>query len=142
MKFRRKNDSPLSVFSPLLRSILLSGALLTATVVSLNLWMLHKDWHETVDKAEDMAVNLSLSQARQADDTFLQTDIALREVQRELEKQMATTDVDGETLSQTMRQLQSRLPQLHGLFYYDAQGTWVATSMSSVPPGIDNSDRE
>lgn len=142
MKFRRKNDSPPSVFSPLLRSIILSGSLLTATVISLNLWMLHEDWHETVDKAEDMAVNLSLSQARQADDTFLQTEIALREVQRELEKQMATTDVEGEALSQTMRQLQSRLPQLHGLFYYDNQGTWVATSMRSVPPGIDNSDRE
>ncbi|MGD9426972.1 diguanylate cyclase [Pantoea sp. NSTU24] len=142
MKFRHKNDSPPSVISPLLRSIILSGVVLTATVVSLNLWMLREDWYETVGKAEDMAVNLSLSQARQADDTFLQTEIALREVQRELEKQMAATEVDGEALSQTMRLLQSRLPQLHGLFYYDAQGTWVATSMSSVPPGIDNSDRE
>ncbi|WP_288475013.1 sensor domain-containing diguanylate cyclase [uncultured Pantoea sp.] len=142
MKFRRKNDGPVPVISPLLRSIMLSGVLLTATVVGLDLWTLREDWYETVGKAEDTAVNLSLSQARQADDTFLQTEIALREVQRELEKQMITTGVDGEALSQTMRLLQSRLPQLHGLFYYDAKGTWVATSMSSVPPGIDNSDRE
>lgn len=142
MNFRRKNDGPTPEISPLLRSIMLSGILLTATVVGLDLWTLREDWYETVDKAEDAAVNLSLSQARQADDTFLQTEIALREVQRELEKQMATTGVDGEALSQTMRLLQSRLPQLHGLFYYDAKGAWVATSMSSVPPGIDNSDRE
>lgn len=142
MNFRRKNDGPTPEISPLLRSIMLSGILLTATVVGLDLWTLREDWYETVDKAEDAAVNLSLSQSRQADDTFLQTEIALREVQRELEKQMATTGVDGEALSQTMRLLQSRLPQLHGLFYYDAKGAWVATSMSSVPPGIDNSDRE
>lgn len=122
MNFRRKNDGPTPEISPLLRSIMLSGILLTATVVGLDLWTLREDWYETVDKAEDAAVNLSLSQSRQADDTFLQTEIALREVQRELEKQMATTGVDGEALSQTMRLLQSRLPQLHGLFYYDAKG--------------------
>jgi diguanylate cyclase (GGDEF)-like protein len=142
MKFRRKNDGPAPKISPLLRSIILSGVLLTLAVIGLNLWTLREDWNETVDKAEDTAVNLSLSQARQADDTFLQTELSLREVQRELEKQIATTGVDGQALSQTMRLLQSRLPQLHGLFYYDAQGKWIATSMSRIPPDINNSDRE
>jgi hypothetical protein len=140
MKFRRKNDGPAPKISPLLRSIILSGVLITVAVVGINLWTLREDWDETVDKAEDTAVNLSLSlslslsQARQADDTFLQIELSLREVQRELEKQIATTGVDGEALSHTMRLLQSRLPQLHGLFYYDAQGKWIATSMSRTPP--------
>ncbi|MGJ0482638.1 sensor domain-containing diguanylate cyclase [Pantoea agglomerans] len=142
MKFRRKNDGPAPKISPLLRSIILSGVLLTVAVIGLNLWTMREDWLETVDKAEDTAVNLSLSQSRQADDTFLQTELSLREVQRELQKQIATTGVDGEALSQTMRLLQSRLPQLHGLFYYDAHGKWIATSMGRVPPDIDNSDRE
>jgi diguanylate cyclase (GGDEF)-like protein len=142
MKFRRKNEGTAPKISPLLRSIILSGVLLIVAVLGLNVWMLQEDWNETVDKAEDTAVNLSLSQARQADDTFLQTELSLREVQRELEKQIATTGVDGEALSQTMRLLQSRLPQLHGLFYYDAQGKWLATSMSRIPAGINNSDRE
>ncbi|SFO50140.1 diguanylate cyclase (GGDEF) domain-containing protein [Candidatus Pantoea varia] len=142
MKFRRKNDGPAQKISPLLRSIILSGVLLSVAVIGLNLWTLREDWNDTVDKAEDTAVNLSLSQARQADDTFLQTELSLREVQRDLQKQIATTGVEGETLSQTMRLLQSRLPQLHGLFYYDEQGKWIATSMGSVPPDIDNSDRE
>jgi len=142
MKFRRKNDGPAPKFSPLLRSIILSGVLLSVAVIGLNLWMLREDWNDTVDKAKDTAVNLSLSQARQADDTFLQTELLLREVQRELQRQIATTGMEGEALSQTMRLLQSRLPQLHGLFYYDAQGKWITTSMDSVPPDIDNSDRE
>ncbi|PHP91805.1 GGDEF domain-containing protein [Pantoea agglomerans] len=142
MKFRRKNEGPAPKISPLLRSIILSGVLLSVAVIGLNVWTLREDWNGTVDKAEDTAVNLSLSQARQADDTFLQTELSLREVQRELEKQIATTGVDGEALSQTMRLLQSHLPQLHGLFYYDAQGKWIATSMSRIPPDISNSDRE
>lgn len=142
MKFRRKNDGPAPEISPLLRSIMLSGVLLTVAVIGLNVWTLREDWNETVRKAEDTAVNLSLSQARQADDTFLQTELSLREVQRELEKQLATTGAEGKALSQTMHLLQSHLPQLHGLFYYDERGRWIATSMSRIPPGVDNSDRE
>lgn len=142
MKFRRKNAAPAPKISPLLRSITLSGLLLTVAVIAINLWTLREDWRTAVSQAEEMAVNLSLSQARQAEDTFLQTELSLREVQRELETQIAAGQVDGEALSDTMRVLQSRLPQLHGLFYYDAQGKWIATSMSRTPAGINNSDRE
>ncbi|MGK3143578.1 sensor domain-containing diguanylate cyclase [Pantoea sp. C2G6] len=142
MKFRRKNDRASPKISPLLSSIMLSGVLLTVAVIGINLWTLREDWNDTVNKAEDMAINLSLSQARQADDTFLQTELALHEVQRELEKQIAANSVNGEALSQTMRLLQNHLPQLHGLFYYDAQGKWIATSMRTTPAGIDNADRE
>ncbi|WP_338130343.1 hypothetical protein [Pantoea vagans] len=80
MTFRRKNDGSAPEISPLLRSIMLSGVLLTVTVIGLNLRTLREGWNETVRKAEDKAVNLSLSQARQADDTFLQTELSLREV--------------------------------------------------------------
>ncbi|GME46380.1 hypothetical protein ACJ1_40080 [Pantoea sp. QMID1] len=59
---------------------MLSGVLLTVTVIGLNLRTPREGWNETVRKAEDKAVNLSLSQARQADDTFLQTELSLREV--------------------------------------------------------------
>ena len=142
MTFRRKKDEPAAKISPLLRSIILSGVLLSVAVIGLNLWTLRKDWNDTVGMTEDNAVNLSLSQARQADDTFLQIELSLREVQRELEKQIATTGVESEAMSHTMRLFQRRLPQLHGLFYYDAQGKWIATSMGRIPPDIDNADRE
>ncbi|GME46334.1 MULTISPECIES: hypothetical protein [unclassified Pantoea] len=80
MTFRLKNDGSAPEISPLLRSIMLSGVLLTVTVIGLNLRTPREGWNETVRKAEDKAVNLSLSQARQADDTFLQTELSLREV--------------------------------------------------------------
>lgn len=142
MKFRRKNKASASKISPLLKSITLSGLLLTVVVIGINLWTLREDWREAVNQAEEMAVNLSLSQARQAEDTFLQTELALREVQRELQMQIMAARLDGTALSETMRIAQSRLPQLHGLFYYDARGKWIATSMSRTPAGINNSDRE
>jgi hypothetical protein len=40
MKFRRKNDGSAPEISPLLRSIMLSGVLLTVAVIGLNLWTL------------------------------------------------------------------------------------------------------
>ena len=142
MKFRSKDAASAPKISPLLKSITLSGLLLTVAVISINLWTLREDWLEAVNQAEQMAINLSLSQARQAEDTFLQTELALREVQRELQTQIMTASVDGDALSKTMRIAQSRLPQLHGLFYYDARGKWIATSMSRTSGEINNSDRE
>jgi len=114
---------------------------LSLAVVGLNGWTLREAWHETISQAQQMAVNLSLSQARQADDTLLQTELSLREVQHQLLEQMST-GINGAALSKTMQELQNRLPQLHGLFYYDAQGKWIATSAKEVPKGINNSDRE
>ncbi|MDI9221607.1 sensor domain-containing diguanylate cyclase [Pantoea sp. EA-12] len=128
-------------YSSLVRSVLLFCVLLVVAMAGSTAWTLHEDWHRTVQQTEDMAVNLSLSQARQAQDTMLQTELALREMQRDLQN----SPLDGTNataLSQTMRTLQTRLPQLHGLFYYDAQGKWIATSARHVPAGINNSDRE
>ena len=141
MTFKRKNEAAIISGSSLLRSILLSGGLLICAIIALTLWTLREDWHGAVRQTEEMAVNLSLSQSRQAEDTVLQTELALREVQRDLQAQ-PLEKLNAANLSQIMRDLQSRLPQLHGLFYYDEQGRWIATSTRSVPVGTNNSDRE
>ncbi|QDY43849.1 sensor domain-containing diguanylate cyclase [Candidatus Pantoea soli] len=125
----------------LIKSITLSWLLLVIAVAGISAWTLHEDWKQTVSQTEETAINLSLSQARQAEDTFLQTELSLRELQRSVEAQLSS-GIDAQSLSQTMRELQRRLPQLHGLFYYDAQGKWIATSALKTPAGINNSDRE
>ncbi len=127
--------------SPLMQSIKAFGALLILAVLSINAWSLSQSWQRTVRTAEETAINLSLSQARQAEDTFLQTEITLRELQRDVQDEIST-GVNGDSLSLIMRDLKSRLPQLHGLFYYDANGKWIATSAQPVPAGINNADRE
>ncbi|WP_336777098.1 sensor domain-containing diguanylate cyclase [Pantoea sp. USHLN256] len=141
MQLNRKMDTRATNDSGLLKSIVLSGVLLIVTVVSMNIWTLREAWLGTVRQAQESAMNLALSQSRQAEDTFLQTELSLRQIQRDLQLQLAT-NIQGADLSHTMRELQRRLPQLHGLFYYDADGKWIATSAARVPTDINNSDRE
>ncbi|WP_312064387.1 sensor domain-containing diguanylate cyclase [Pantoea septica] len=141
MKLKRRGDRATSLNRSLPQSIAMAGLLLTVAVTGLNLWTMREAWRDTLIQSEQMAINLSLSQARQADDTILQTELSLREVRHQLMSEMAS-GVNGAALSQTMWELASRLPQLHGLFYYDAQGKWIATSAQTIPRGINNSDRE
>jgi len=141
MQFKRKMDKPVSSDGGLLKSIVLSGLLLLITVASMSIWTLREDWLATVRQTQESAMNLALSQSRQAEDTFLQTELSLRQVQRDLQLQLATR-IQGADLSNTMRELQRRLPQLHGLFYYDQDGKWIATSAQRAPNNINNSDRE
>ena len=120
MKLKRRSDRATSLNRSLPRSIAMAGLLLTVAVTGLNLWTMREAWRDTLIQSEQMAVNLSLSQARQADDTMLQTELSLREVQHQLMSEMAS-GVNGAALGQTMQELASRLPQLHGLFYYRSE---------------------
>ena len=126
LKTDAQPEAERTVRSPLVRSIWIFGALLIVAVLTINAWSLSQSWQRMIRNAEDTAINLSLSQARQAEDTFLQTEITLRELQRDLQNKMAA-GAQGSRLSLTMRDLKSRLPQLHGLFFYDASGKWIAT---------------
>ncbi|MGE1563797.1 sensor domain-containing diguanylate cyclase [Pantoea septica] len=141
MTLKRRRDRATSLNRSLPRSIAMGGLLLTVAVTGINLWTMREAWRDSLIQSEQMAVNLSLSQARQADDTILQTELSLREVQHQLMGEMAP-GVNGAALSQTMQVLASRLPQLHELLYYDAQGKWIASSMQSISRSINNADRE
>lgn len=127
--------------SSLGRNLAVSGCLLILAVVLMNLWSLNTSWQQTIRSAEESAVNLALSQARQAEDTFLQTEISLREIQRHVQQEPSGR-VNTEALSQIMREQRSHLPQLHGLFYYNASGDWLSWSLAQTPKGANNSDRE
>src|SRR5690606_35222328 len=87
------------------------------------------------------AVNLSISQARQAEDTFLQIELALTDIRRTLANE-DTNAIDAEKYHRLLVELRDKLPQLHGLFIYDAQGNWKATSYDHSPSRNNNSDRE
>jgi hypothetical protein len=70
MELRRKKDAAMMRLSPLLRSITLAGSLLTIGVIVINVWTLYQDWQRTVRITEERAIDLSLAQARQAEDTL------------------------------------------------------------------------
>lgn len=141
MELRRKKDAAMMRLSPLLRSITLACSLLTLGVIVVNAWTLHMDWQRTVRSTEERAIDLSVAQARQAEDTFLQIELSLREVQRVIQSQPGT-DIDVAEVNNIMRTLQSRLPQLEDMFYFDSQGRWTASSLTEMPKGNNNADRE
>ncbi len=114
MELRRKKDAAMMRLSPLLRSITLACSLLTLGVIVVNAWTLHMDWQRTVRSTEERAIDLSVAQARQAEDTFLQIELSLREVQRVIQSQPGT-DIDVAEVNNIMRTLQSRLPQLEDM---------------------------
>lgn len=116
--------------------------LLTALAVTgINGWSLWNSWQHRLSEREDDARNLSLSLAKQAEDTFLQVDITLTDVVRQI-TQGAPGYVRTAEFSRQLKEKHGKLSQLHGLFIYDTQGKWVATSGSYSPARASNSDRE
>ena len=120
-----------------------SGSLLVITVAVLffGVWSLWHSWQSTVMDAEKDARNQSISLSRQAQDTFLQVQLTLEELARNADaifSEPARFAGDQGLLAQQ----KSRLPQLNGLFVYNAQGNWLATTAKNVSKNANNADRE
>ncbi|MCZ3381745.1 MULTISPECIES: sensor domain-containing diguanylate cyclase [unclassified Kosakonia] len=141
MKLKRRVARALALHSSLGRSItfFMVGLLLAGSATSA--WTLSRAWERVVEDSERDAINLSVSQARQAEDTFLQTELVLRDIRRNL----PTDSIEGIDVNQFgvyLAELAERLPQLHGLMVYDTQGNMKATSFGKIPVMSNNSDRE
>lgn len=131
----------LSLHSPLGRSISIFLLLLLFTVSGSNTWALYSNWHKRVREMADEAMNLSVSQARQAEDTFLQVEFTLRDILREV-REHGMPDIRSPSMHRFLQIHHERLAQLHGLFIYNAAGHWIATAGEKVPENPDNSDRK
>ncbi len=110
-------------------------------VVGVNIWTLWSSWLHNEQVREDDARNLSVSLAKQAQDAFLQVDITLADAVRQLSLN-GLNYAATPAFTRQLKEQQGKLQQLHGLFIYDAQGKWVATSGHSMPAKGNNADRE
>jgi len=115
--------------------------MISAAVLFTGTWSLWHSWHGTVQDAEKGAKNQSLSLSRQAQDTFLQVELTLEELARNADAIFATP-AHFAGPSGLLAVQKSKLPQLNGLFVYDAQGRWLATTAKNVPKNANNADRE
>lgn len=111
------------------------------TFLAVNGWSLWISWKYQLTVSENDGRNLSVSLARQAEDTFLQVDITLSDIVRQINSRSIEYAAQPEFAIQ-LKELQQKLPQLHGLFIYDMRGHWVATSGGYIPASANNSDRE
>lgn len=110
-------------------------------VVAINAWSLWHSWQQHLTEKEEDARNLSLSLAKQAEDAFLQVDITLADAVRQLRQNGNSFAATPQFLHQIKDQ-QSKLPQLHGLFVYDTEGHWIASSGNFTPTNASNADRD
>ncbi|GKX47599.1 sensor domain-containing diguanylate cyclase [Pectobacterium carotovorum] len=126
---------------PLQKLMIVFMLFIITTVVALNGWAVFNSHQQLIDSTERNAKNLSLSLARHAEDTFLQVDILLQDLQERIEQ-------DGQSpeqlnrLGDILKSRKAALPQLHGIFIYDDKGEWVVNSGIAKPANANNADRE
>ena len=141
MKINKHISGALALNSSLGRSITFFMTALLLAGVAASTWTLTRSWDRAVEDMERNAINLSVSQARQAEDTFLQAELALRDIRRTIPSDNIST-LNASRFDVLLADLKDRLPQLHGLFIYDAQGNMKATALGRFPPISNSSDRD
>lgn len=120
-----------------------SSFLLTLLIVVLilNLWSLRISWQKEVIESRIEAVNLSVAQAKQAEDTFMQVEFTLNDVLREIKVQ-GLANINSPSMRSFLQERYKRQSVLRGLFIFDAQGHWSASSETTDPANANNADRD
>ncbi|QQG29813.1 GGDEF domain-containing protein [Pectobacterium carotovorum] len=126
---------------PLQRLMIVFMLFVITTVVALNGWAIFNSHQQLIDSTERNAKNLSLSLARHAEDTFLQVDILLQDLQERIDKD-GLSPLQIIRLSNILKSRKATLPQLHGIFIYDEKGDWLVNSGVAKPAQANNADRE
>ena len=115
--------------------LVISGA-----VIAVNGWMVWNSWNRALETAQDNAHNLAQSLSRQAEDAFLQVDLTLQDL-RDRIKLIGLRHERNGYLQSLLTERKAALPQLSGMFIYDAAGNWVVTSDGNIPQRANNADR-
>ncbi|XTZ36537.1 diguanylate cyclase [Salmonella enterica] len=141
MKLRQKLAYALALNSSLGRSITFFMTTLLIAGIATSAWTLSRSWDRTVADAERSTINISVSQARQAEDTFLQIELVLRDLRRYLPAQGVTT-IDTQRVNSYLNEMKERLPQIQSLTVYDTQGFMKASSFGEAPTLTSSIDRD
>ncbi|WP_028694185.1 sensor domain-containing diguanylate cyclase [Pseudomonas cremoricolorata] len=104
-------------------------------------WRIWRDYRHAVTNAQDAVTNLARATAQHAEDAIRQVDAITAALAERVEGD-GLVNLDRKRLHRVLRQQAEIMPQLHGLFVYDAQGYWLVTDKTSVPPNANNADRD
>jgi diguanylate cyclase (GGDEF)-like protein len=111
------------------------------SIVALMGWQIWSSRAIQMSEGEVTTSNLARSLAQHAEDTITEADTVLIGLQERMEIDGARPEHLTRLKALLKRHVQE-LPQLEGLFVYDAEGNWLTTSYSAAPSGKNNSDRE
>ena len=112
-----------------------------AALIGFEVWRIWNAYDVALRDAAVDTANLARSIGQHAQDTVKIADTALVGMVERLE----TEGTGPEQMARMNRLLAARVaevPSLKGLFVYDETGAYIANSLRSTPPGVNNADRE
>ncbi|HGY9626627.1 sensor domain-containing diguanylate cyclase [Pseudomonas putida] len=125
----------------LFRLVLSFMAVVMLAFVSVESWRIARDYRHASLNAEDAVINLARATAQHAEDAIRQVDAISAALAERLEGD-GFANLDRPRLHALLKQQKAIMPQLHGLFVYDAEGRWVVTDQASTPKHANNADRD
>ncbi|MET3717799.1 sensor domain-containing diguanylate cyclase [Pseudomonas sp. PvP001] len=104
-------------------------------------WRAWRDYQQAFATARDSVTNLARATAQHAEDAIRQVDV-LTDALAERVQGDGLQNMDVPRIHALMQQQARIMPQLHGLFIYDASGQWVVTDKTGTPEAANNADRD
>jgi diguanylate cyclase (GGDEF)-like protein len=108
----------------------------TALIIS-NVWNLWHSYHVALTKAHNSSANLTHAMSQHANDTFKQAEMVLDDIQRNIETS-GTQKLDSEKMHHLFASRVEKMPLIHAIYFFDAQGMMRATSNDSFPADKDD----
>lgn len=133
-----REKSQAQILATRLKALILAVA---ALVLGLEGWYFVSAREHALKSAEVTTANLARSLSQHAQDTFEMADLALSGLADALSIQNPFTPDRLHLLNQVMANEVAVSPRLRGLFVYDDQGNWIASSLPVLPSQMNNSDR-
>ncbi|MFJ4347709.1 diguanylate cyclase domain-containing protein [Pseudomonas sp. NPDC089401] len=104
-------------------------------------WRIWRDYRHAVTNAENMVLNLARATGQHAEDAIRQVDAMTAALAERLEGD-GFEHLDRPRLHALLVQQKAIMPQLHGLFVYGPDGSWIVTDQASIAPDANNADRD
>ncbi|WP_298952573.1 diguanylate cyclase [uncultured Methylobacterium sp.] len=112
---------------------------LCCSFFGLEVWRAWRERDTEIRRTEEMTLTLARSLAQHADDTVGIAGLALADL---VERVEADGMGDRERLTRLMVSAVATMPRLGGLFLFDAEGRWMASSAPASPANANNGDRD
>ncbi|MDH0733009.1 sensor domain-containing diguanylate cyclase [Pseudomonas sichuanensis] len=125
----------------LFRLVLGFMAVVMLAFVLIEGWRIWRDYRQAFFNAENAVTNLARATAQHAEDAIRQVDAITAALAERLEGD-GFEHIDRPRLHALLKQQAQIMPQLHGLFVYAPDGSWVVTDQDVVPPNANNADRD
>ncbi|MFJ4156143.1 diguanylate cyclase [Pseudomonas sp. NPDC089752] len=125
----------------LFRLVLTFMAVVMLTFVMIEGWRIWRDYRHAFSNAENMVSNLARATAQHAEDAIRQVDAITAALAERLEGD-GFDHLDRPRLHALLAQQKAIMPQLHGLFVYGPDGSWLVTDQAAIPANANNGDRD